>query len=199
MVHYIMPTIEMENITSLIPPQYTTFTEVPLKKEKKTTVKTQNIPADKTVLSKVNRTLVCKFCGSDKILNPKQYQELFDQYESEERLAEEFMCKPCEMAMRRNPFRFWTIYGDSYQILSKNLRAIFDVFRGSQRTQEDAVRMQTATENLMREHSISNTLYEYVIRESVPVGMAIKDIPYVGTVVLWVYEPKKQRIQLQPK
>ena len=85
----------MENIKSIILPDF---------KAKKTRSKKEptKILIEKESLSRTNRTLICKYCESDRILNPDQYQSLFDLHGSEEKVNEEFQCKPCEMNMKNN-------------------------------------------------------------------------------------------------
>jgi hypothetical protein len=152
---------------------------------------------EKEVLAKTNRTVICKYCESPRILNPDQYQTLFDQYESEEKLNEEFMCKPCDMDMKRNPIKFWTLFGEPLQILSKNLKAAFEAYRMSARTDADVVSMQTTCIAMLKECKIVEPNFEFIIHERFPVALAIKNIPYVGTVILRVYEQqRKNRIHI---
>lgn len=177
----------MENIKSIILPDF---------KAKKTRSKKEptKILVEKESLPRTNRTLVCKFCESDRILNPDQYQSLFDLHGSEEKVNEEFQCKPCEMSMKNNPFFFWAMYGEHLHILSKNLKTAFDIYKTSSKSSTDAVAMQNMSTSFLKECKILDPNFEFIIIDKLPVGMKIKNFPFVGNIILNVYENKKQRI-----
>jgi len=177
----------MENTDSIILPDFEAKKTRPKKEPKKVLVEKETLP-------RTNRTVVCKFCESDRILNPDQYQSLFDLHGSEEKVSEEFFCKPCEMSMKNNPFLFWVIYGEPLQILSKNLKTSFDIYKTSSRSREDAVALQNMSISFMKEAKILDPNFEFIIIDQIPVGMKIKNFPFVGTVILNVYESRKQRI-----
>jgi hypothetical protein len=179
----------MENIESIILPDFKAKKTRPKKENKKVLVEKETLP-------RTNRTVVCKYCESDRILNPDQYQSLFDLHGSEEKVAEEFCCKPCEMIMKNNPFYFWVNYGDSLHILSKNLKTAFDIYKTSSRSSADAVALQNMTVSFMKEVKISDSNFEFIIVDRIPVGMKIKNFPFVGEIILNVYENKKQRITI---
>ena len=179
----------MENIDSIILPDFKAKKTRPKKENKKVLVEKETLP-------RINRTVVCKYCESDRILNPDQYQSLFDLHGSEEKVAEEFCCKPCEMHMKNNPFYFWVTYGEPLHILSKNLKTTFDIYKTSARSQADAVALQNMTVSFMKEVKISDSNFEFIIVDRVPVGMKIKNFPFVGEVILNVYENRKQRITI---
>jgi hypothetical protein len=46
----------------------------------------------------------------------------------------------------------------------------------------------------MKEAKILDPNFEFIIIDQIPVGMKIKNFPFVGTVILNVYESRKQRI-----
>jgi hypothetical protein len=180
----------MENINSIIIPDF---------KAKKSRLKKQpqKILVEKQSLSRINRPLNCRYCESEKILNPDQYQNLFDLHGSEEKLKEEFFCKPCEMNMRGNPFLFWSIYGEHFHILSKNLKTVFEIYKTSSKSPSDAIALQTMSFSFLKECKISDNNYEFIIIDKLPIGMKIKNIPYVGTIVLNIYENRKNRITIE--
>lgn len=182
-----MKITNMQDINSIILPEISSSKTKP--KKSNTTVL-----VEKESLSKTNHIIVCNYCGSDKILNPVQYQNLFDTHESEEKLKEQFMCKPCEMNMRKNPFEFYTIHGEQFETLSKNLRNVFDAYRNSTRNPNDGVVLQDTAVSILRECKIIEPNFEFIIDNRVPVAMKIKNVPFVGTVILRVYEPRKSRI-----
>lgn len=180
----------MENILSIVLPDFG--------KEKKT-AKPKKPPTvvtvEKSILSKINRTVTCKYCENQRILNPDQYQSLFEEHGSEEVLNEEFMCKPCYMNMKRNPIKFWTIFGESYQTLSKNLKYVFEAFKSSPQNNADVVTLQAESARVLKECGIIDN-YEFVIHDKLPVAITIKSAPFVGIISLRVYEQKKNRIYI---
>lgn len=177
----------MENIDNIILPDFKAKKTRPKKEPKKVLV-------EKEALPRINRTVVCKFCGCDRILNPDQYQNLFDLHGSEEKVNEEFCCKPCEMNMKNNPFLFWTTYGEQLHVLSKNLKTAFDIYKSSSKSPSDAVAMQNMSVSFLKECKIFDPNFEFIIVDRLPVGLKIKNFPFVGNVVLNVYENRKQRI-----
>lgn len=180
----------MENIDNIILPDF---------KAKKTRIKKEpkKVLVEKESLPRVNRTVICKYCSNERILNPDQYQNLFDSYGSEEKVNEEFFCKPCDMNMKNNPFLFWSIHGEQLQILSKNLKTAFDVYKSSSKNPSDAVAMQNMSVSFLKECKIFDPNFEFIIIDRLPVGIKIKNFPFVGTVILNVYENRNQRIIIQ--
>lgn len=152
---------------------------------------------EKQLLPRINRDLVCIYCNSDKILNPDQYQALFDLYGDETKIQQEFYCKPCEMVMKKNPFIFWTLYGEGFKQLFKNLKTTFDVYKSSSRSVEDATALQSMTVNFLKECKIKEPNFEFIINEKIPTGMIIKSVPFVGDVHLNVYESGNDRIVIK--
>lgn len=158
--------------------------------------KNNKITVEKNLLSRINRELDCIYCESKKTLNPDQYQALFDLHSNEEKIKEEFFCKPCEMQMKKNPFKFWTIYGDNYKNLLKNLKTTFDIYKTSNRSLEDANALQNMTISFLKESNISEPNFEFIITDKIPTGMIIKNVPFVGRIYLHVYESKNNRITI---
>ena len=180
----------MENVESIILPDF----DAKPKRQKKAS---KTVLVEKESLPRVNRTVVCNYCDTGKVLNPEQYQILFNMHENEEKLQAEFMCKACEMAAKRNPVEFWTVHGEQLHDLSKNLKTAFDLYKNSARQPQDAVAMQTMSINFLKDCHIFEPNFEFVTENRVPVALKIKSIPYVGTVVLKVYESRKYRINLE--
>lgn len=188
----------MENIESFVLPDITASKTTKASKApvKKSSAKV--LMVEKEVLSRVNRMVTCNYCDVDKTLNPDQYQQLFDIAGSEETLKVEFMCKPCEMEMKRNPIRFWTLFGEPLQVLSKHLKNAFEIFRNSAHTNRDVVNMQTQCMVHLKECKIIEPNFEFVIQDRQPVAMRIKNIPYVGSLILKVYEQQRRnRINIE--
>lgn len=148
-------------------------------------------------LPRTNREITCIYCENIKILNPDQYQDLFDLHKDEEKIKQEFYCKPCEMQMRNNPFKFWTIYGEQYKTLFKNLKTSFELYKNSSHSLEDAASLQKMSINFMKECNIKEPNFEFIIEDRNPVGMIIKSVPFVGDVVLNIYESKNSRISIR--
>lgn len=176
----------MENIDSIILPDL-----APKKRQKK---EPEKILVEKQTLSRVNRTVKCIYCEEEKILNPDQYQALFDLHESEEKINEEFYCKPCDMKMRKNPYEFWARKGDSLHELSKTLKNIFESFRVSQKTQNDVFVLQNSCAGVLSQYKISPDNVEFTLDQENPNGLKIKNFPFIGEVLIKVYEPKQTRL-----
>ena len=185
----------MENTNSIILPDF----KAKKTRNKKSASKKESkkVLVEKEALPRTNRTVFCKYCESERILNPDQYQSLFDLHGSDEKVNEEFCCKPCEMSMKNNPFYFWTIYGEQLHVLSKNLKTAFDIYKTSAKSSADAVAMQNMSVSFLKECKIFDPNFEFIIVDRLPVGLKIKNFPFVGTVVLNVYENRKQRIIIQ--
>lgn len=157
------------------------------------------IVVEKQSLPRVNRTLGCIYCQTEKILNPDQYQKLFDVYESDEKIKEEFYCKPCEMHMKKNPYLFWAKNGEIFHDLAKNLRTVFDQFASSQRSPNDASVLQRSCSEILTRNKISfdNVAFISNATTNIPESLVIKNLPFVGEVIVKVYESKNNRISIQ--
>lgn len=152
----------------------------------------------RTRLPKVNRSVKCVHCEQDRILNPEQYQSYFDYWGDEEKLLRNFICKPCDMQIQLNPFKFWTVHSDHYSKLSKTLKIAFDLFNNSQKTSNDEMNMTKMIVDTLKIANIeaspnllSNNHLEFMIDNRVVRGMKIKNIPFVGTVTITPYESTK--------
>lgn len=173
----------MENIESIILPD--------LSKKPKTEKPPKKVLVEKEVVSRINRNVTCGYCEIEKILNPDQYQLLLDTHGTED----EFMCKSCEVAMKRTPLEFWTIHGPQFKIMCKHLKNTFDSYKASAaQGQPDALKLQADSAAIMLANKIVDPNYEFVIENQIPVAMRIKNFPCVGSVVLRVYEQGKNRI-----
>lgn len=178
----------MENIETIIIPS-------PVKKEKVESKK--KVLVEKESLPRKNRTITCKYCQVDKILNPDQYQALFDACgSSDERIKDEFMCKSCEMSMKRNPFLFWTNHGDAFSSISRDIKAIFDTFKNSKREVSDAVQLQNSSVSVMQNYNIPDFNFEFIVSDGLPSGIKIKNLPFVGPISLNVYKTGKEKVEM---
>jgi len=178
----------MENIEKIVIPS------IP-KKEKNESKKT--VLVEKESLPRKNRTITCRYCQVDKILNPNQYQTLFDACGSDEqRVTEEFMCKACEMSMKRNPFLFWSNYGDAFSGIIKDVKSIFDTFRNSRREVSDAVNLQNSSVSVLQGYKIPDSNFEFIVVEGLPSGIRIRNVPFVGSISLNVYKTGKEKIEI---
>jgi hypothetical protein len=177
----------MEDITSIILPDLS-----PKKRQKK---EPEKILVEKQKLSRINRTIVCKYCEEEKILNPDQYQALFDLHGSEEKINEEFYCKSCDVKMRKNPYEFWARKGDSLHELGKNLKNVFESFRVSQKSQNDVFVLQNSCAGILSQNKISPDNVEFIIdNQGNPTSLKIKNFPFIGEVMIHTYEPKATRL-----
>lgn len=172
----------------------------PIENLRKGKKKTETNPLEETRirLVKVNRTVKCIHCEEDRILNPEQYQSYFDYWGDEDKIARNFVCKPCDVQIQDNPFRFWTIYGEQYRKLTKALKAAFEAFKDSARTSQDELRLtQTIIMHLNNANIsatpqlLSNTHLEFIISNKLVTGLKIKNVPFVGTVTINPYESTK--------
>jgi hypothetical protein len=178
----------MENIDSIILPDLT--------KKPKTEKPPKKVLVEKSVVSRVNRNVVCGYCEIEKILNPDQYQLLLDTH-GEDKIAEEYICKPCEMNMKRNPLEFWAIHGPQFKIMIKHLKNSFDSYKHSTRQGPDAVKLQTDVASIMFANKIVDPNYEFITENWIPVAMKIKNFPCVGSIILRVYEQGKNKIVIE--
>jgi hypothetical protein len=150
-------------------------------------------------LPRTNRTIKCAFCASEKILNPDQYQALFDYWGNEEKIEREFMCKDCDVAMKDNPILFWAKYSELLPALARKIRAAFEVFNSSTKGNENTVVLQNMVNSFLGEVKIDTRLAEYGT-EPAPNGFTVKNLklnnmPFIGTVTLYPYEQPSNRIR----
>lgn len=177
----------MENISSFILPD--------IKKPEKPKKEPKKILDTKERLVRVNREVSCAYCSEQKIINPDQYQLLFDTYGSDDKVAAEYKCKPCQMKERANPVEFGIVHGELLHNLAKDLKEMFDPFNMSFKTQQDFQVLNTIlTERLKKEHITSFTIL--LSRDNLAKGVQIKDFPFVGAVNLKIYENRNERIQI---
>jgi hypothetical protein len=184
-----MKTINMENIDTIILPDL---------QEKKPRAKKEpkQVLVQKTILPRINRTLTCNFCKSEKILNPDQFQLLFDIHETEDKVAEDFMCKQCEMQMKRNPYEFWTIHGNQFFELAKEIKVEFELFKQAAKTQPNVLTLQNKCTTILGNYRIANDNYEFITSNQLPIAIKIRNVPFVGAVILNVYENREKRVQI---
>ena len=150
-------------------------------------------------LPRTNRTIKCAFCASEKILNPDQYQSLFDYWGNEEKIEREFMCKDCDVAMKDNPILFWAKHSELLPALARKIRAAFEVFNSSIRDNENTVVLQNMVNSFLGEVKIDTRLAEYGT-EPAANGFTVKTLKlnnmhFIGTVTLYPYEQPSNRIR----
>lgn len=173
----------MEDITTFVLPELA-------KKPEKQKKPVKTVLDVKERLPKQNRTIPCAYCGEDKIIAPDTYQLLFDTHGSDEKILEEFMCKSCEMAMKRNPFLFWAEHGAILHELSNKLKTVFSQYNET----KNLLALQTDGTNIMHGYGIFETNFDWIVENQAPVGMTIKNFPFIGNITLKVYEQRKNRI-----
>lgn len=177
----------MENINTFILPE--------IKKPEKPKKEPKKILDTKERLTRTNREVTCAYCNDLKILNPDHYQLLYDIHGSDEKIADEYMCKPCEMKSKNNPVEFWITHGELLQNLSKDLKDMFDAFNGSFKTQQDLTVLQSIVTGKLKESKIVS-FNILLSRDNLAKGVQIKDFPFVGTINLKIYEQRKNRIEV---
>jgi hypothetical protein len=149
---------------------------------------------EKKKLSKVNRELDCPFCGEKRILNPNQYQSYYDYWGDEDKIKRNFICKPCEVKQNENPFLFWLQHHESTRKANRALKAVFELYKSSRRTQEDILALQNMTVNVMSEYKIDPTNIEFITENNLPTAIRIKHMPFVGTFEFKPYNEVKINI-----
>lgn len=184
----------MENITDFVLP----VLDKP-EKQKKQKKQPKQILEERPRLPRTNRTIKCAFCSSEKILNPDQYQGLFDYWGNEEKIEREFMCKDCDVAQKENPILFGAKHGELFINLTKKIRAAFEVFNSSTRTNEHIVALQNMVNSFLSEVKIDTRSAEYGT-EPAPNGFIVKtlklnNMPFIGTITLHPYEQPINRIR----
>jgi hypothetical protein len=179
----------MEDIKSIILPDLSD------KKNKKTPKPAKTVLVEKQELKRVNRTVKCIYCENDKILNPDQYQNLFDMYGSEEKVQEEFCCKQCEVVMRKNPFLFWSRYGEPLHDLIKSIKPVVNAFASSSKNLDAARSLQIGCLEVLKQHKVSPDNIEFISDTNlVPTVLKIKNMPFVGEIALFLNESRSNSI-----
>lgn len=158
------------------------------------TTKNDILIIEKERLPRTNRLLQCNYCNSNRILNPDQYQSYFDYWLDEEKIQRNFICKPCEMSMQENQFRFYLFHSELTRKLIKEIKAIFEKYRKSRKTNTDVNNMSyalmvTAGNNKLFVGDF-NSNCEYIIdpAQRLIVGLKVKNFPFVGAVEIRPYE-----------
>jgi hypothetical protein len=177
----------MENINTFILPE--------IKKPEKPKKEPKKILDVKERLTRTNREVNCAYCSELKILNPDHYQLLYDIHGSDEKIADEYMCKPCDIKAKHNPVEFWLTHGELLQNLSKDIKDMFDAYNGSFKTQQDMAVLQSILTDKLKSSNI--TSFSILIsRDNLGKGIQIKNFPFVGTINLKIYEQRKNRIEV---
>lgn len=142
---------------------------------------------EKELLPKRNRDICCSFCGTTKTLNPTQYQAYFDYWGDEDKIARNFICQPCDTYRKDNPFKFWLEYSEQSKKLSKKLKAIFEIYASSQKTDQDKLSFNNMFNNTLQEFNIWftenwGTNCELLTENKLPIGAKVKKFPFIDQV-----------------
>jgi len=180
----------MEDINSIILPD---FNKKPEEEKKKPLKK---VPNARERLTRTNREVCCAYCGNSRILNPDQYQTLFDTYKSEEGVNANFMCKPCDMDSQENPIKFWTIHGNFWNPVMKEIKEMFEAFNSSNKTQQDFITLQRIIATPLKKVHIEGNYTILLSRDNFARGIQFKNFPFIGTLNIKVYEQKEKRIEI---
>lgn len=185
----------MENTTEFVLP----VLGKPEKPKKQPKKQPKQILEERARLPRTNRTIKCAFCASEKILNPDQYQALFDYWGNEEKIEREFMCKECEVSQKENPILFWAQHGELFINLTKKIRAAFEIYNASIRTNEHIIVLQNMVNSFLIECTIDTRLAEYGT-EPAANGFTVKtlklnNMPFIGTVTLHPYDQPSNRVK----
>lgn len=186
----------MENTNEFIVPE--TITKPRKKKEK---IEPKQILEERPRLTRTNRTIPCAYCSTEKILNPDQYQSMFDYWGNEEKIAREFMCKDCEVSMKENPIKFWAKHGELLPTLTRKVRAAFEVFNSSARGNNEIVTLQNMINSFLGEVFIDPRLAEYgtepAARGFLVKTLKLKTLPFIGNITIQPYESSNNRFKLE--
>lgn len=180
----------MENIDSILLPDLSDKKKTPPKKE------TKKIANARDRLPRLNREVKCAYCETIKILNPDQYQLLFDIHGSEDNISSSFMCKPCEMESRNNPIKFWSIHGDFWGPFSREAKEIMDAFNSSHKTQQDLTVLQQIIASKLQTLYVTSNFLILLDRDHTARGIRIENFPFIGNIDLKVYEHKKNKVSI---
>jgi hypothetical protein len=177
----------MENIDTFILPD--------IKKPEKPKKEPKMVPNARDRLTRSNREVPCAYCSEIKILNPDQYQLLFDTHGSDEKIKDEYMCKPCDMKAKNNPVEFWLRHGEQLHVLAKDLKEVYDLFNASFKTQQDLVALNNIVRDKLSVLKISNFSI-LISRDNTARGIQLREFPFVGTINVKIYEDRKTRIEI---
>lgn len=164
-----------------------------LKNSKKSEPKPEPV-VESEKLPRVNRQILCIHCETEKILNPDQYQSYYDYWGDEDKIKRNFICKPCDMAIQNNPFRFYATYSELTRKFIKQLKSFFESYRTSQRLPQDVNNLGSSVTQLCQEYNfykadfVSNCEYILDTVKQLPIGLRLKCMPYVGTIEFLPYE-----------
>jgi hypothetical protein len=188
----------MENITTFIVPDIANTKAKKVAKKKPT----KEIIEERARLPRTNRTIPCAFCHQDKTLNPDQYQARYDFWGDEDKLQREFQCKECDMSAKTNPVRFWLEHSELLYLLTRKVRAAFEVFNASSRGNDDVVALQNMVNSFLSEVHIDPRLAVYGTEPFAQNKITVKtlklnNIPFVGTITLQPYENTEHRIKFE--
>lgn len=180
----------MENMEKLVVPDFSA------QKSEEKPKKGDNLRKyrEKQQLSKVNRNVPCIYCGTERILNPQQYQAYFDYWGDEDKVKRNFVCQPCDTEANKNPFLFWLNHHDSAKRLVRGLKAIFEVYKASPKAESDVLSLQNMTVGLLGENKIDAPNMEFITENKLPTGIRVKNMPFVGTIELKPYNEQKIHI-----
>jgi hypothetical protein len=165
----------MENTTEIQLPDF--------KKEKLEKTPKPKKVVEKEILPRSNREVKCAYCGAVKTLNPDQYQKRFDYFGSEEAVERHFQCQECETAENTNPIRFAFDHSTLVNTLAIRLKPVFETFTFSPKTNNDVLRLQNETTQLLTEYAVTAKNFEFIIENKLPEALKI-NFPFVGDVVI---------------
>jgi len=186
----------MEKTNEFILPD---MSKIKKKKIKPATEPTKLIVEERERLPRTNRTIKCAFCSTEKILNPDQYQSLYDYWGNEDKIQREFMCKDCDIEQKTNPVLFGMKYSELLPTLTRKIRAAFEVYNASNKDNADIVALQNMVNAFLGECHIDTRSAEYGT-EPAPRGFTVKTLklnhfPFIGNITLYPYETTQNRVR----
>lgn len=184
----------MENTEKFVIPDMSKPEEKPKKRNNLAEYQKQKRAqiAQENRLPRQNRTLNCIYCDCERILNPDQYQSYFDYWDDEEKIKRNFVCKPCDVFSKENPFQFFLIYSEQTRKLIKATKAAFELYRENGNGQQ----LLTTIFNLYKENKLFrgenfNDNCELII-DKYPKGIKIHGFPFIGAFEILPYESEKK-------
>ena len=78
--------------------------------------------------------------------------------------------------------------------LNKGIKATFEVYKSSGRSNEDVLALQNMTTSFLQQNNISSDNMEFILENQLPVAIKIKNMPFVGTFEFRPYTEEKIKI-----
>jgi len=156
-----------------------------------TVKKTKSVKRQKTDienLPKVNRTIPCAYCETDKILNPHQYEKRIAYFGNHDAVLRHFKCQECETSENENPFSFNLRHSQIAFQLANELKSCFERFNVS----GNALVIQSEVASILSKNGISAKNHSFVMKDNKAQSLKI-NFPFIGDVLISPLEFRKDK------